>query len=164
MARLLAALAASGLVSASTFFALPTGRADAWPPLSTAGPFLRTEIRDMTRSHYAKVWAELYPAHRAIVPEAIYVACERRLPFVALLRGTAVERTRHARVQVVGASSTVPGVAVTLRISVKGYGRDPISFVHTFHLVAVSGRWTWLLSRQRYQLYTTTGCGFKPAV
>jgi hypothetical protein len=164
MLRLLAALPAAAILSISTAFSLSPARADAWPPLASAGPFLKSEIHDMARGRYALAWTRLYPAHRAVVPESIYVACEKQLPFAAPLRGTKVVGIRRAPVAIAGFAHAVPGVAVTLRIAVKWYGRDPLSFTHTFHLVPVRGRWTWVLSPQRYRMYSATGCGVKPAV
>ena len=71
---------------------------------------------------------------------------------------------RRALVHVPGATAGVPGVPVTVRITVPWYGpRDPIAFTHTFHLVPVHGHWTWLLSPQRYALYRHDGCGGFPA-
>jgi hypothetical protein len=162
MARPLAALPALALLALSAALAVPA-RSEAWPPLQTAGPFLQAKIEDQAHGRYAKVWTELYPAHRAIVPESVYVACERHLPLVAPLRGLRIAGVRPVPVRVAGLREPVPGVAVEVRVSVKWYGRDPMSFTHTFHLVPVGGHWTWILSPQRYRLYSATGCGLMPA-
>ena len=67
---------------------------------------------------------------------------------------------RPADVRVPGRRGTVPGVAVRVIVALRWYGpRDPIVFRHTFHLVAVEGRWTWLLSPSRYLLYARGACG-----
>jgi hypothetical protein len=162
MLRVVAALPAAAVLALSSVFSLQAGRADAWPPLPTAGPFLTTQIHDLARGRYALAWSRLYPAHQAMVPQAVYVACEKALPFVAPPKNEKVVRVRRVAVAVPGAPTPVPGVAVTMRIAVKWYGRDPLTFVHTFHLVPVGGRWTWILSPQRYRLYESSGCGFKP--
>lgn len=166
MLRFLAALPAVAVLGVSSAFALPAGRAgaDAWPPLPTAGTFLKGEIQDMVHGRYALAWTRLYPAHRAIVPEPIYVACEKRSPFPASFRSAKVIVVRRAAVHVAGSLQPVEGAAVTVRIALKWYGRDPLTFTHTFHLVPVRGRWTWLLSPQRYRMYLGTGCGFKPSL
>jgi len=164
--RLLAALPAVAVLGVSSAFALPAGRAgaDAWPPLPTAGTFLKGEIQAMVHGRYGLAWTRLYPGHRAVVPEGIYVACEKQLPFPASYRSAKVVRVRRALVSVAGSTRPVEGAAVTVLIALKWYGRDPMRFTHTFHLVPVDGRWTWLLSPQRYRMYVASGCGFKPSV
>lgn len=164
MLRFLAALPAAAILAASSAFSLPAGRADAWPPLPTAGSFLKAEIRTMAHGRYALAWTRLYPGHRAIVPRSIYVACEKALPFPAPFRSAKVLGVRRAMVSVAGSPAPVAGAAVTVRIALKWYGRDPLSFTHTFHLVPVNGHWTWILSAQRYRMYLANGCGFKPAL
>jgi hypothetical protein len=164
MLRVLAALPAAAVLGLASAFSLPAGRADAWPPLPTAGTFLKTEIRTMAQGRYALAWTRLYPAHRAIVPKPVYVACEKRLPFPASFRSAKVVRVQRSMVSVAGSPKPVAGAAVTVRIALTWYGRDPLTFTHTFHLVPVGRRWTWILSPQRYRMYEASGCGFKPRV
>ena len=53
-----------------------------------------------------------------------------------------------------GSTRPIPGVAVTVRAVFASYGpRDSVPLTQTFHLVPVHGRWKWLLSRSRFQLY-----------
>jgi hypothetical protein len=135
------------------------------PSLRTAGPFLLDEMRFKADGKWGLVWRSLYPAHRLVAPRATYVRCEQATPFIARLDSARVVAVRRALVRVPGATAGVPGVAVTVRISLPWYGpRDPIVFTHTFHLVPVRGHWTWLLSPQRYSLYRHDGCGNFPAV
>jgi hypothetical protein len=161
--RLFGVLPAAALAAAAVVVVLPTAPArGAWPPLTTAGPFLRAEIGVLVAGRYDDAWRSLYPAHQLLVSQADYVRCERALPFAAPFRSARVLRVRRAAVRVPGTLRPVAGVAVTMRIGVR-YGRDGIAFTHTFHLVPVSGRWTWLLSPQRYRLYRSGACPAKPA-
>jgi hypothetical protein len=135
-----------------------------WPPLRTAGPFLLDDIHGKTHGDWAEAWRSLYPAHRQWAPRATFVRCERRTPMPAELRSIRVVAVRRADVRVAGLRHPLPGVAVTVRVALGWYSpRDPITFSHTFHLVPVSGRWTWILSPERYRLYHDHGCLLGPA-
>ena len=132
----------------------------AWPPLQTAGDFLVTEIRTKLDGRWAAAWRDLYPPHRLVASRLAYVTCERSTPFPAKLQSVRVLSVLRGRVAVAGLTQPVPGVAVRVRIALGWYGsRDPVVFSHTFHLVPVHGRWTWLLSKQRYRLYRSDACG-----
>lgn len=166
--RLFAVLPAAALCAASILFALPGGTATSdagtWPSLATAGPFLQQQIGNMAHGRYAAAWTMLYPEHQKIVSQTTYTACERSLPLPAKLQSARVLQVSQAPVRVAGLAKPVSGVAVTVRILIDVDGRDPLSFTHTFHLVPVRGHWTWLLSAERYELYTHGACGAGPAV
>ena len=137
----------------------------AQPPLATAAAFLLQDIREKEEGHWARAWRTLYPAHRRIVPQVVYVRCERATPFFVPLQALRMIRVRRALVRVPGLKRHVPGAAVTVRVELTWYGpRDPITFDHTFHLVQVHGGWRWLLSPGRYRLYAREGCGTVPAL
>ena len=134
------------------------------PPLRTAGAFMLDDIRFKVDGKWDLVWQSLYPAHQAEAPRRIFDRCEAGTPFAAPLQGATLAGVRRTAVRVPGQAGTVPGVAVTVRVALEWYGpRDPIQFEHTFHLVPVNGRWTWLLSKQRYALYAHEGCRNLPA-
>jgi len=138
-------------------------RTTRWPSLRSAGPFMLDDIRYKTDGKWGLAWQTLYPAHQVVARRSVYVACEKATPWPATMQAFELVRVRRARFRVPG-GPVVEGAAVTVRISVPWYGpRDPIRFVHTFHLVPVNGHWTWLLSSQRYALYRRDGCGSFPA-
>lgn len=135
------------------------------PSLSSAGPFLLSELRDKLDGRWDRAWSSLTPLHQRLVPEQVYVRCERSTPFLARTVTLGVVRVRHARVSVPGMRNRLPGAAVTVRVVLSWYGpRDPIVITPTLHLVAVGGRWRWALSKQRYRLYTRRECGSLPPV
>jgi hypothetical protein len=134
------------------------------PSLSTAGGFLLTEFLYKLHGRWAEAWQGLYPLHRRVANRRDYVACERRTPFVAPVQSIRVVRILAASVHVPGLVRSVRGAAVTVRVELPWYGpRDPITFLHTFHLVPVHGSWTWLLSPARYRLYSRDACSDMPA-
>jgi hypothetical protein len=135
------------------------------PPLRTAGPFLIESVYEKTRGHWSSAWQTLYPAHKQIAPQRIYVRCERSSSFPAPLRHVRVLEARRDLVAVAGLSEPVPGAAVRVQVTLDWYGpRDPIVFTHTFHLVPHQGRWTWILSPDQYRDYAEDACLFRPAV
>jgi hypothetical protein len=130
------------------------------PPLRTAGGYLHTEMLWKVNGHWGRAWRTLYPLHRRVASQRTFVACEQQTPFSAPLRSVVVLGVRRAPVHVAGLSRTVAGAAVTVRVRLAWYGtRDPITFTHTFHLVPVRGRWTWLLSPASYRVYRNDLCG-----
>lgn len=138
-------------------------RTSGQPSLRSAGPFMLADIRYKTDGKWGLAWQTLYPAHQVVARRSVYVACETETPWPAATQAFDLVGVRRASVHVPG-GPVVEGAAVTVRVTVPWYGpRDPIRFVHTFHLVPVNGHWTWLLSPQRYALYRQDGCGSFPA-
>jgi hypothetical protein len=138
-------------------------RTTRWPPLRSAGSFMLADIRYKVDGKWGLAWQTLYPAHQVVARRSVYVACEQATPWPATTQAFDLVGVRRASFRVPG-GPVVEGAAVTVRITVPWYGpRDPIRFVHTFHLVPVDGHWTWLLSSQRYALYRQDGCGSFPA-
>jgi hypothetical protein len=161
------ATASAALLAAAALAVASAGpsKAVAWPALRTAGPFLLDEIRMKVDGRWGVAWSSLYPLHRLVASRSAFVRCETRDPFVLPVDSMRVLRVSRTAVRVPGLARVVSGVAVTLRTTFLGPGpRDPIVFTHTFHLVPVHGRWTWLLSLQRYRLYRNGACSSAPAV
>jgi len=147
------------VVAAATLAGNASARRTRWPALSTAGPFLLTDIRDKVDGRYGLAWESLFPMHQKIAPRSTYVRCEEQTPVQLPLRSVHVVHVHRASVRVPGLAQPLAGVAVTVAVTFQWYGpRDPIYLKHTFHLVPVHGRWTWLLSRERYHLYRDDGC------
>ena len=135
------------------------------PSLRSAGRFFLTELRQKLRGDWAKAWQNLYPLHQRIAPRDSFIRCETATPFPAPLESVHIVRVRAAPVHVAGALRPVPGAAVTVAVELRWYGpRDPITATHTFHLVPVHGRWTWLLSPDHYRLYLQGACFAEPAL
>jgi hypothetical protein len=134
----------------------------AWPPLRSAGEVLVDDLRAKVAGRWNVAWQSLYPAHRRVASEPAYVSCEKTTPFPVRLGAVLVLSVRRGPVAVAGLTRTVPGVAVRVRLELDLYGsRDPIVVAHTFHLVPVGGRWTWILSPDRYRLYRSGACGIR---
>jgi hypothetical protein len=138
-------------------------KTDEWPSLRSAGSFMLDDIRYKTDGKWSLAWQTLYPAHKSIATRGEYVACEEQTPWAAPVQSFEVVGVKRASFRIPG-GGIVDGAAVAVRIGVGGFSpRDPLTFVHSFHLVPVNGHWTWLLSPQRYTLYRGDGCGRFPA-
>ena len=136
----------------------------ALPPRS-AGRFLLAEVEQKVSGDWAKAWQSLYPLHQRIAPRDSFIRCESATEFPAPLESIHVTHVRAVPVDVAGVLLPVPGVAVRVAVELRWYGpRDPITFTHTFHLVPVQGRWTWILSRDRYRLYRHDACFGGPSI
>jgi hypothetical protein len=127
--------------------------------LRSAGRFFLTVLEQKVSGDWAKAWQSLYPLHKRIAARDTFIRCETATPFPAQLESIHVVRVRAMPFRPPGALHPVPSAAVTVAVELRWYGpRDPITFRHTFHLVAVHGRWTWLLSLDRYRLYRQDAC------
>jgi hypothetical protein len=159
-AAVCAAVAASARAATRTASpASPRAALPAAPTLASARAFFFDELHAKIRGRWGESWRTLYPLHRHIARRDAYVRCERATPFPAALTSLEIVSVRREPVHVAGLSHTVPGVALDLRLGLGWYGpRDPLLVRHTFHLVPVHGRWTWLLSADRYELYLHDRC------
>ena len=130
-----------------------------WPSLQSAGSFMLDDIRYKTDGKWALAWQTLYPGHKTVAPRSEYVSCEKATPWAAPIQSFDLVGVKRASFRIPG-GGIVQGAAVAVRIGVGWYSpRDPLTFVHSFHLIPVDGHWTWLLSPQRYSLYRHDGCG-----
>jgi len=143
----------------------PAVAAPSAPTLSSARTFLLEELHQKLDGRWSKAWSSLYPLHQRVAVKAVYLRCERATPFFSPTLSFGILRIRRARVHVPGLAQSLPGAAVTLRVALAWYGpRDPIVLTPTLHVVAVGGRWRWLLSSQSYRMYRTAACGSLPPV
>jgi hypothetical protein len=164
---LLAAIVAAAAVAVGRGDApSPTPAAHATTPtLSSAGPFLVHELREKLDGRWSRAWSSLYPLHQRVAVKAVFIRCERATPFLSQTLAFGVLRIKRARVRVPGLARSLPGAAVTLRVHLAWYGpRDPIVLTPTLHVVALGGRWRWLLSTESYLMYKHAACGSLPPV
>jgi hypothetical protein len=155
------AVVASGSTTTSATRSLraTTGTSPPTPTLRSAGPFFLTVLEQKISGDWAAAWQSLYPPHRRIAPRDAFIRCETATPFPAPLESIHVVRVHAVQFRVLGEPSPKWSAAVTVAVELRWYGpRDPITSTHTFHLVPVDGRWTWLLSPDRYRLYKQHAC------
>jgi hypothetical protein len=158
----LTVLAVAGLASALAvaLAAAHGGRsAPPAPKLGDPAAFIVRTIEEKARGRYADVWDSLYPSHKLIAPRELYVRCELRIPFPGKIVSVHALSKWPAAVAVAGLRQKIPGEAVAIRAVVRSpLLATPLAVTHTFHAVAVKGRWTWILSTSRFRLYSGGGC------
>lgn len=122
--------------------------------------FLERVITAIAANDYALAWQSLHAAHRAVAPEAEYVACEELSPIPGTLESLVPVRVLRKPVTVAGLPHAVQGVLVTFRLRL---GDRELSAYATVTLnataVPVGKRWAWMLPLARYEMYRDDACG-----
>ncbi len=124
------------------------------------GTFMLRSIRQRVANDWAGAWTTLYPTHQRLAGRAQFATCEMATPWPAQLVRIRLVATRPALVAVAGLPRPVAGAAVTVEYTLRtpAFERDPFTRRHTFHLVAVDGRWRWILSKATYRWFASGGC------
>jgi hypothetical protein len=107
----------------------------------------------IVHNRYAVAWNDLTPADKKVAPLQEYVGCETRSPVLAAPIEARVVRVRDESVGL-GNGMFVRSKAVDVRLRFRGN----FKLVHTVHLVASDGRWTWILPSWRYRDYRADKC------
>ena len=129
-------------------------------PRDDPAAFVSHVVALIVADDYSAAWGSLNRAHQRVAPRSEYVACELMTPVDATLRSIDVVRVQDRSIRVPGASETVSGKAVTLRIKVVSKTfKTPETLNHTFNAVADGSRWTWILTPHRYAIYRDDACG-----
>ncbi len=136
---------------------------------STAQPkddpvvFLKGVVGQIVRNDYSTAWLTMHPAQQRAVSQRDYVRCELQTKVIGRLDSLTVVRAFDDFVIVAGAGARpVKSKVVTFRLRLSEPGVGVVSFTHSVHAVAVGGRWTWILTPHRYELYQAGGCSQAP--
>lgn len=121
-------------------------------PSGDPGAFAVQVVRLIVHNEYTQAWRGLDPVDQKVAPLREYVGCETRSPVTTLPLALKVARVRDESVGL-GDGSFVQSKAVDVRIRFAGG-----TIVHTVHVVAVGGRWTWILPSWRYRDYRGKTC------
>ena len=127
---------------------------------SGAAAFTAHVVRLIAANRYAEAWTLLYPAHRGIVSRFAYARCESLSPIPGRLASVRVLSVTSEPVRVPGEQDPVPGASIRLRLVIVGLSRVVVT--HTFHVVRLDRRWTWILPTSRYGLYLRGRCPDAP--
>ena len=111
----------------------------------------------ITRNHYAQAWGDLHPEDQRVAPLAEYVGCESRSPVIVRPLKVKVVSVNDESVAL-GNGKFVESKAVGVRLAFAGN----FSLVHTVHLVASGGKWTWILPARRFRDYRADRCPTDP--
>ena len=107
----------------------------------------------IVHNHYSQVWADLHPVDQKVAPFGEYVRCETRNPVIAVPRSVKVKSVVDESVGL-GDGTFVKSKAVDVRLGFAG----GFSVVHTVHVVAAKGKWTYILPSWRFRDYKADKC------
>ena len=125
--------------------------------------FLKGVVGQIVRNDYAHAWLTLHPAQQQAVSQRDYVRCELQTKIIGHLDSLTVVGAFDDLVLVAGGGvRPVKSKVVTFRLRLSEPGVGVVSFTHSVHAVAVGGRWTWILTPHRYELYHAGGCSQAP--
>ena len=122
-------------------------------PKDDPSKFAVEVVDQISHNHYAKVWGDLHPADQKVAPFAEYVACETRNPVIAVPRTVQVKSVTDESVGL-GDGTFVQSKAVDVRLGFAG----GFNVVHTVHVVAAGGKWTYILPSWRFRDYKGDKC------
>ena len=122
-------------------------------PSGDPGPFAMSVLDWIVHNRYGDAWDDLHPVDRKAAPRSEYVGCEGRSPVIAVPRTVEVVSVRDESVGL-GDGTFVDSKAVALRLGFAGGYR----LVHTVHVVASHGKWTWILPGWRFREYRADRC------
>jgi hypothetical protein len=120
--------------------------------------FLEALLSQLYRGEHGAAWETLYGRHQEVATRREYVACEGEAPaFPGRLEQVEVLGSREEQWRVAGEAQPRESTTVTYRVTVSLAG-TPERFTGTGHLVAVDGRWRWILNPGDYAAYRAGRC------
>jgi len=136
--------------------ALLAGCGGSSQPREDPGAFAVGVVENIVHNRYSEAWSSLHPTDQKVAPRGEYVSCESRCPVVTQPLSVKVVGVDNESVGL-GDGSFVKSKAVNVRMTFAGGFR----LTHTVHLVAVGGRWRFILPSWRFRDYRANRC---PAV
>jgi hypothetical protein len=127
-------------------------------PDQDPGDFVRALVRNLYQGKSGAAWESLHPLHKAKVPRARYVACERLEPLEGDVRRFDVVKIADSPSTIPGSGDEVDSTAVTFRVLLALPGLQPQPVEHTAHVFAVDGHWTWVIGPDDYAAYAAGSC------
>jgi hypothetical protein len=122
-------------------------------PKDDPGAFAVKVVDQIVHNRYSSAWNDLHPADQKVAPSGEYVQCETRSPVLTAPSSTKVLSISSESVGI-GDGSFVDSRAVHVRLGFPG----GFHLVHTVHVVAAHGKWTWILPASRYRDYKADQC------
>ena len=142
----------------------PASRPAAAQPAADPGRFMAGIVRAVAENRYGSAWDSLHPSHKLVARRSEYVSCEERTPTLGRVQSVRVLAVTDERIRLPGRTASVAGKAVSIRLALTDGVGAPFVLTHTFHAVAVSGRWAWFLPAPRFRNYRRDHCpGVIPA-
>jgi hypothetical protein len=122
-------------------------------PKDDPGAFAVKVVDQITHNKYTSAWSDLHSVDQKVAPSAEYVQCETRTPVLTAPNSTKVVGISNESVGL-GDGTFVQSKAVHVRLGFAG----GFNLVHTVHVVADHGKWTWILPPARFRDYKADKC------
>jgi hypothetical protein len=100
-------------------------------------------LREEIRGEWGKQWRELHPAHQALISQAQYVACSKRIG-TDFATGQEIFRVLDVRDEAIRVRGVPQHTSKLVTITFHEPGRAD-GLTYHMHAVSVNGRWTWIL-------------------
>jgi hypothetical protein len=113
------------------------------PTVRGAGIFMTRILREEISGQWGKQWAELHPAHQALISQSQYVACSRRMG-TDFATGHEVFRVLDVRDEAIEVRGVPQRMSKLVTINFREPGKAN-GLTYHMHAVSVGGRWTWIL-------------------
>jgi hypothetical protein len=141
------------LLAFAAVLVLPACGGDVDPARTPAGRAQVVLLDDLYNGRFEKAYAELYPAHQAIVSRALFVRCARKTLPVGQLDSIEIldvfdEKTEGLEL------GDEPSKAVRIRLTLA----DGDSETFENHSVKVGDRWHWVLNKKAIEAYKAGRC------
>jgi hypothetical protein len=144
------------LIAAIAVLATACGSSSA-KPKDDPSAFAVKVVALITHNQYAKAWGDLHPTDQQVAPLSEYVQCETANPVVAAPEKMKVVSVNDESVGL-GDGSFVKSKAIDVRMNFRG----GFHVVHTVHVVAKDGQWTFILPPWRFRDYRADKCPSSP--
>ena len=122
-------------------------------PKGAPGDFAVKVVGQIVHNEYATAWGDMHPLDQKVAPFGEYTQCETRSPVIAAPLTTKVVSVKDESVGI-GDGSFVQSKAVNVRLGFAG----GFNVVHTVHVIAEHGKWTWILPSWRFRDYKANRC------
>ena len=110
---------------------------------SGVGTFMTRILREEIRGEWGKQWRELHPAHQALISQAQYIACSKRIG-TDFATGQEIFRVLDVRDEAIRVRGVPQHTSKLVTITFHEPGRTD-GLTYHMHAVSVNGRWTWIL-------------------
>ena len=112
-------------------------------------------VDQIVHNRYTTAWDDLHPVDQKVAPlRRVRAAARRRSPVIA-----APLSTKVVSVEATSRSGSATARSSRARPCTSGSAsRAAFTLVHTVHLVAAHGKWTWILPSCRFRDYRDDKC------
>lgn len=113
---------------------------------------LKQQLQLAATGQYGKLYGQMHPAEKAIMPQAVYITCASKSSGITLEK-VEVVGTHREPVVIPGTNVTAPSTAITVKLTAKR-GLVEQTQTATLHEFYVKGRWLYTATKVTQALTT----------